>query len=146
MRLPTHKQIHKYLDRCIRKFVDACPKSILVGCPQVALVAAKALYKLGFEPRIMTGRVRTADGSKVQHIWVEIPEREILVETNPSQIYGYPLVSMTMDTSGVDDRYEDGILIEEPSRYPALTLTASGEDFFDDAAEGIADCFRRRAR
>jgi hypothetical protein len=144
MPVPTKKDIIKNFDICISQFVRACPSGIVVGCPQVAIVAAKALFELGLQPNIMAGKGVLRNGHQVDHIWVEIPEYDLRIETNPSQIFGYPLVALTDEREKYAARYKKARIVESPENYPALALTESGQDFFDYAAEEVVHCFRRR--
>lgn len=132
------------LDRfasCVTAVMNGCSSVIFVGCPQVTQLVVPALYKLGENPVVLTGKVRTKEGNRVTHIWVELPDRGLRVETNPSQILGWPLSVIVFPMELKAGLYAKGVPIEEWERFPALAMTPAGVAFFDRMSDQVIDCF-----
>lgn len=125
---------------CVTQVIKRCPSVIFVGCPQVTQLAVPTLYKLGYDPVVMTGKVRTSEGNKVTHIWVELPEQGLRIETNASQILGWPVSVVVLPMEYEAKRYADGTEIKEWKNFPALTLTPAGVTFFDRMSDQVVDC------
>src|SRR4029077_10723233 len=131
---------------CIGKVIKDCASVIFVGCPQVTQLVVVVFYKRGYEPVVRTGKVRGWDGKPVTHIWVEVPELGIRVETNPSQILGLPVSATVTPIEHDARRYEDGRVLENWAEFPALLLTPAGEAYFDRMSDEVLLCLAKRSK
>jgi hypothetical protein len=109
---------------------------IFPGGLETTQLAAWAADALGLEFMVLQGKVRTWDGKVVDHVWVELPELDLRIETNASQVMGIPVFVIVLDLPYGADRYRDafenmGIL----SR-----VTKKGEEFYGRMAKDVAAC------
>jgi hypothetical protein len=117
---------------------------VFVGCPQVANLAHYALRKLGLDPVFMFGAVPAADGNSVHHIWVEVPDLGIRVETNPSQILGWPVFVYTMALDERAEIYSNAEVVDE--NFPAIGMTFTGVRFFDRLSDEVVRHYRKATK
>jgi len=135
------KKMELTLARCLHEAVRGCAKNPLLifsGCPETTQLAARVVMKLGYEPVVVRGKARTAEGPMVHHIWVEIPELDLRVETNPSQIFGVPAFAMVLATEDFEDRYFPEV--EDPGFLERVTK--AGERFYSKLADKVVRCVR----
>lgn len=131
---------------CIGEAIKQCSAVVFAGCPQVTQLVVMSLYKLGYEPVVRTGKVRTWEGEPVTHVWVELPDAGLRIETNPSQIFGLPVsILMTSIQRGLD-RYKNGKVLENWSEFPALLLTPEGEAYFDKLSDQVVSCLSKERK
>jgi len=135
----SSKKMELTLARCLHQAIRGCaenPLLIFSGCPETTQLAARVVMKLGYQPIVMRGKARTFEGPLVTHIWVEIPELDLRVETNPSQIFGVPSFAMVLGTEDFEDRYfpegEDPAFLER--------VTEAGERFYSKLAGKVVRC------
>jgi len=119
---------------------------IFVGCPQATQLIVPALYKLGHDPVILTGEVMTWEGKEVRHIWIEMPDLGLRIETNPSQILGWPVVATVMPLEEDAERYEDATPLDNWEQFPALVMTPAGKAYFGRMSDQVVACFLGRIK
>lgn len=144
----SRKALLNHFSICLNKaIVESCPKdptTIFRGCPETTQLAWRAMDALGFglEAVVIQGKGLTwKDPHWVDHIWVELPEQQIKVETNAWQILGQPRFAAVIDIEDFASRYRGGFEnMELLDR-----LTPDGQKFYGRLAEGIAKCVRARA-
>lgn len=141
----TKKVVERHLGICINKVIQSCAKDpvlIFSGCPETTQLAARVADRLGLEFVVVQGKARTWDNNIVDHIWVEIPDLDLRVETNASQIMGLPTFVIVLDTSYRADRYFDAFENMEFLE----RVTEKGEEFYGNLAEEVARCVLSRSR
>lgn len=131
---------------CIGKAIQRCAAVIFVGCPQVTQLVVFSLLKLGYQPVVRTGEVLTWEREPVTHVWVELPEADIRIETNPSQIFGLPVSVLVTSIQQGADRYKDGKVLENWAEFPALLLTPAGEAYFDKLSDQVVSCLSKKSK
>lgn len=133
------KTIERYLGLCLSKAIRSCspnPTTIFSGCPEVAQLSALVLDRLGYTYHVIRGRAQTPDQGWVHHFWIEIPELDLKIETNPSQIFGMPIFALVMDLDSVPYIYK------AEADYPELLerMTPTGQKFYSKLADQVAAC------
>lgn len=145
----SRKTLLDHFSICLNKaIIDSCPKdptTIFSGCPETTQLAWRAMDRLGFglEAVVVQGEALTWKNPHwIGHIWVELPEERIRVETNAWQILGQPRFAAVIDISEFEERYR------EPFEHMEFLdrVTSHGEKFYGRLANGIAKCVRSRAR
>lgn len=130
-------KVEERLAQCLGRAVLS-NSVVFEGCPSVTQLAARVVYYLGYEPEVVQGRARTFDGKVVDHVWVEIPELDLGIETNPSQIRGLPheqVPVMVVDLSYFNrntNTFDRQSLLDQ--------ITPAGEKFFSRLAKQVAKC------
>lgn len=141
----TKREVEKYLGRCLNSAVNSCAKNptlIFSGCPETTQLAARASDALRLEFVVVQGKVKTWDHKIVDHLWVELPELELRIETNASQVLGLPTFVIVLDLSYHADRYSDAFENMEFLK----RVTVDGEKFYGRLAKDVAACVRSRSR
>lgn len=140
----SKKAMDRYLSVCMNDAIWKCDKNptlIFSGCPEAAQLAARVVDRLGYEFVVLQGKAITWDQNVVDHIWIEIPELDLRVETNASQILGIPTFVQVLDTDFHAERYRDAyenmVFLER--------VTKEGERFYSAMADRIARCVRKKA-
>lgn len=141
----SREALLEWFGPCISKAIGKC-LTIFRGCPQVTQLVVPTLHKLGYEAIVLTGKVSTYHGDRVTHIWVEVPELGLRVETNPSQILGWPSMAVVMPIEEETERYEDATQLEDWNHFPALFMTPAGEAYFDRMSDKVIACLHDRAK
>jgi hypothetical protein len=139
----TKKAVERHLGPCLNKAIQSCAKDptlIFSGCPETTQLAARAAYVLGLDFLVVQGKARTWDNNVVDHIWVELPDLDLRIETNASQMIGLPTFTIVLDQSYRADRYFDAYENMEFLE----RVTAEGEEFYGRLAEDVAKCMRSR--
>ena len=133
------RRIKRWLGFCLNEAVWS-NRIIFKSCLTVTQLAARAVEHLGYEAVIMQGRAREWDtGRTVDHIWVEIPELGIGVETNPSQVLDLAVPTLVLPLH----RFQK--FIGRFERPEALCMvTPEGAKFFDQLARDVAVCVRAK--
>lgn len=135
----TKKAVEKHLGPCINQAIDSCarnPTLIFSGCPETTQLAARVADALGLEFMVYQGKVITWDQNIVDHIWVELPELDLRIETNASQVMGLPTFVIVLDLDYRADRYLDPFEnMEFLDR-----VTEKGEKFYTSMAADVVDC------
>jgi hypothetical protein len=133
------RRVSRKLDTCLN---DAIWPNLVIfkGCLNVTQLAARVVEYLGYEAVVMQGRAREWDTRRtVDHIWVEIPELDLGIETNPSQVLGLSVPTLVLPLHRFrkfTGRFE---------RPEALCMvTPAGAQFFDQLARDVAACVRAR--
>jgi hypothetical protein len=138
----------RFFAGCMTRVIYSNPDfaCIIVGCPQTAKLADLALQGLGFEPRVYTGKVKMAAGGKVDHVWVELPEHDLIIETNPQQVLGYPMPVLAIPAG--EHKREHYLTEEEidPDTFPATASTPQGQKFFEKLAKEVVSCFKEKLK
>ncbi len=137
--------IERFLGRCLHEAIKSCNKNpalIFSGCPETTQLAARTAAALGLEFTVIQGKVRTWDMKVVDHLWVELPELDLRIETNPSQVLGLPTFAIVLDRSYDEDRYSGQFENMEFLR----RVTERGEEFYSKMAEDVARCVAARFR
>jgi hypothetical protein len=132
----------RWLSSCMGRVILACPRCIFVGCPETAYLAHVVLEKLGIEHMIKTGPVPTHEGRPVQHIWLEIPGYSLRVETNPSQILGWPIPVHVMPDSYREELYQEGEILDGFPIHP----TPEGMAFYDRVSDQVVTCYNKKTK
>jgi hypothetical protein len=141
----TKMAVGRHLGVCINEAIESCarnPLLIFSGCPETTQLAARAADRLGLEFVVLRGKARTWDNEVVDHIWVELPELDLRIETNASQIMGLPTFVIVLDASYRADRYLDAFENMEFLE----RVTGRGEEFYGLLAENVARCVMARSR
>lgn len=131
---------------CVGNAIKQCAAVVFVGCPQVTQLVVFSLLKLGYNPVVRTGKVLTWEREPVTHVWVELPEEGVRVETNPSQIFGLPVYVLVTSIEQGADRYKAGKVLENWAKFPALLLTPEGEAYFDKLSDQVVSCLSKKAK
>jgi hypothetical protein len=117
------------------------------AAPEVAHLAARAVARLGYEPVIVVGRGQTSDGKIIGHVWVEIPELDLGIETNPSQMRGISTAAAVFPLVEFEDYERFGVypdvLDEIGPGFERLFITEAAERFYNKLAVQVAACVRR---
>lgn len=144
----SRKLLEERLSRCLNQAIQkACPDPTMIfrGCPETTQLAWRALDALGFglEAVIVQGKaLEAASGRWVDHIWVELPETGLRIETNASQILGLPQFVQVQDLEDFTERYKDTF-----ERMELLEgVTREGERFYSDMAKKVAACVKSNRR
>jgi len=145
----TRGMLEERLSRClnmaIRKSCPGDPTIFFPGCPETTQLAWRTLDALGFglEAVVMQGKAKEAGSDRwVDHVWVELPETGLRIETNAWQILGLPQFIEVEDISLSGDRYRDPF-----ERMELLSMvTREGEKFYGSMARKVASCIQSRRR
>lgn len=141
----TKRAVERNLGPCLNKAIESCdmnPTLIFSGCPEATQLAARVAFELGFEFSVVQGKVRTFDDQVVDHIWVELPDLELRIETNASQVMGLPTFVIILDLPYHADRYSDTFLNMEFLE----RVTPAGEKFYRRLAKKVVACMMERSR
>lgn len=141
----TKRMLEMHLSVCMNNAIWACAKDptlIFSGCPEATQLAARVVDRLGHAFMVFQGKAITWDKNVVDHIWVELPELELRIETNASQILGIPTFVQVLDVAFHPERYRDAF---ENMAF-LERVTEKGEEFYGAMADKIARCVRTRAR
>jgi len=138
------RNLYLWFPLCIDKMIWGChsdPTMYFTGCMDVTQLAARVLLRLGYGPRIMQGKALSKEGRPVGHVWIEIPEVGLRVETNPSQILGMPRIWVW-----VTDQEENADLYDPEGENPELLerVTPEGERFFGSLVNKVLACIRKK--
>jgi len=138
-RKATPRRVERWLDFCLGSAIR--PNLIIfTGCRNVTMLTARVVEYLGYEAVVMQGRAREWDTKRrVAHIWVEIPELGIGVETNPSQVLGLPVLALVLPLARFKKHTHQ---FERPEIL--CEVTPDGERFFDQLAQEVAACVRTK--
>lgn len=135
----TARAVDRHLGPCLNNAIESCardPLLIFSGCPETTQLAARTAAALGLEFVVVQGKVRTWDNQVVDHIWVELPEIGLRIETNASQVMGLPTFVIVLDLPYNADRYMDAF---ENMEFLAR-VTKKGEEFYGRLAKDVAGC------
>lgn len=139
----TKRLVEKHLGPCLNEAIESCgrnPLLIFSGCPETTQLAARTAAALDLEFVVMQGKARTWDHQVVDHVWVELPELDLRIETNASQIMGLPTYVIVLDLDYRSDRYSKAFENMEFLE----RVTEKGEKFYARLANDVADCVRAR--
>jgi hypothetical protein len=138
-RKASPSRVERWLDLCLDRAIR--PNLIIfTGCRNVTMLTARVVEYLGYEAVVMQGRAREWDTKRrVAHIWVEIPELGIGVETNPSQVLGLPVLALVLPLARFKKHTHQ---FERPEIL--CEVTPEGEKFFDQLAQEVATCVRTK--
>jgi hypothetical protein len=139
------RAVERHLGVCVNEAIESCarnPLLIFSGCPETTQLAARAADRLGLEFVVVQGKARTLDNEVVDHIWVELPELGLRIETNASQMMGLPTFVIVLDLAYRADRYFDAF---ENMAF-LERVTEKGDDFYGRLAEDVARCVRARSQ
>lgn len=143
----TRETLLRHLSVCLNLAIRSCAKDptlVFPGCPEITQLAWRVADRLGFglEAVVIQGKGREAETNRwVDHVWVELPEAGIRIETNASQILGLPQFVAVLDINEFSERYKDSYEnMEVLDR-----VTREGEEFYGQLAEDIARCVTAKA-
>lgn len=145
MKPVTKKAMDRHLSICMNDAIWKCAKDptlIFSGCPEATQLAARVVDRLGHAFVVVQGKAITWDKNVVDHIWVELPELGLRIETNASQILGIPTFVQVLDLSFHPERYRDAFENMEFLE----RVTEKGEEFYSRMAERIARCVRAKGK
>jgi hypothetical protein len=138
-RKASPSRVERWLDFCLGSAIRP-NLMIFTGCRSVTMLTARVVEYLGYEAVVMQGRAREWDTKRrVAHIWVEIPELGIGVETNPSQVLGLPVLALVLPLARFKKHTHQ---FERPEIL--CEVTPEGEKFFDQLAQEVATCVRTK--